>query len=63
MEAEKNRPGFLRRHESVIRVCVKPVLMITGYILLWIVFTAVGAILIRFPDDFHYVAPVTEEGR
>lgn len=62
LEQTQERPGFLQRHAVLIRGCLKPVLMLAGYILLWLVFTAVGAMLIRFPDDFHYVAPSDGEG-
>lgn len=50
-----------QQRKLLIQVCVKPLLMVVGVILLWLVFTAIGAMLIRFPDDFHYVAPAPEE--
>lgn len=50
------------RRQFLIRFCFKPLVVLAGLILLWLVFTAIGAMLIRFPDDFHYVAPTDAEG-
>ena len=46
------RPGFGERYGSVVRLLVKPLLMVAGFIILWFIFVSVGSMLMSFPDSF-----------
>lgn len=55
-EQDATRP-FERHRKALNRVVVKPLLAVAGMILLWVLFIALGSLLLRFPDSFHYEKP------
>lgn len=54
---QKTDAHFWRCRKGLVRYVVKPLLVLAGLLLLWLIFILLGALLMRFPDTFHYETP------
>jgi len=54
-DKQESSSGFWKRHGTVLKIAFKPILAVAGFFLLWLLFVAVGSLLMHFPDSFYYI--------
>ena len=58
-----NETTFMDRHGALVQLVSRPLLALGGLLLLWLIFTLIGSMLMRFPNNFYLsVSDSSEEG-